>query len=97
MICPKCKSENVLIQKEQTASFGAGTNKVVIQPTEKSNGCIYWLIIGWWWKPIYWLCIGWWWGILFGKKKKSGLNFHANKSLNRTIAICQNCGNSWKV
>lgn len=95
--CPRCGSTNISYQREQTASFGAGTNKVVIQQAKKSKGCLYWLFIGWWWKPLYWLLIGWWWKALFGGRTKSGLNFNASKSINRTMAVCQNCGNSWKV
>lgn len=95
--CPKCGSPNITYQREQTASFGAGTNKVVVQQERKSKGCLYWMLIGWWWKPIYWICIGWWWKPLFGGRTKSGLNFNASKSINRTMAVCQNCGYSWKV
>lgn len=25
----------------------------------KNKGCLYWLIIGWWWEPFYWICFGW--------------------------------------
>lgn len=85
MQCPECKSENVTVQREQTANIGAGTNKIVIQEPKRSRGSLYWLFIGWW-KTL-----------LFGGRKKSGLNFHANKNINKTIAICQNCGHTWKV
>lgn len=85
MACPKCGSENITYQREQTGNIGAGTNKVVIQAPKKSHGC------------LYWLCIGWWWGLLFGGKSRGGLNFHGNKTINRTVGICQNCGHSWKV
>lgn len=95
--CPRCKGNNISYQREQTASFGAGTNKVVVQQAKKSKGCLYWLCIGWWWTPIYWLLIGWWWKLLFGGRTKGGLNFNASKSINRTMAVCQNCGHSWKV
>ncbi len=95
--CPRCGSENISYQREQMASFGAGTNKVVIQQEKKSKGCLWWMCIGFWWVPMYWLLIGWWWRPLFGGRTKSGLNFNANKSINRTMAVCQNCGNSWKV
>lgn len=97
MQCPKCKGDYIVYQREQTGSIGAGTNRIVIQPAKKSRGCLYWLCIGWWLKPMYWLTIGWWWGLLFGGRTKSGLNFNASKSVNRTMAICQNCGYSWKV
>lgn len=95
--CPRCGSENIIYQREQTGNIGAGTNKVVIQPAKKSKGCLYWLLIGWWWKPMYWLLIGWWWRLLFGGGIRSGLNFNANKSLNRTVGVCQNCGHTWKA
>lgn len=96
MNCPKCGSENVLIQREQTASIGAGSNKVVIEEAKKSKGCLYWMFIGWWWKPIWLICFGWLKPLL-GGKKRSGLNVHANKTFNRTVAVCQDCGYSWKV
>ena len=95
--CPRCGSENIMYQREQTGNIGAGTNKVVIQPAKKSKGCLYWMLIGWWWKPMYWLLIGWWWRLLFGGGIRSGLNFSANKSLNRTVGVCQNCGHTWKA
>lgn len=93
--CPKCGSDNISYQREQTANIGAETNKVVIQKAPKSSSCLWWLLIGLWWKPIYWITIGWWWNLLF-KRRKTGLNFHANKSINHTVAICQNCGYTWK-
>lgn len=95
--CPRCGSTNISYQREQTANFGAGTNKVVIQQVKKSKGCLWWLCVGWWWIPLYWLLIGWWWRPLMGGRTNSGLNFNASKSINRTMAVCQNCGNSWKA
>lgn len=93
--CPKCESSNVFINREQRGTLGASTNKVVVV-NRKSHGCLYWLCCGWIISILYWLCIGWWWGLLFGKKK-SGLNFHASKTLNKTVAICQDCGHTWTV
>lgn len=93
--CPKCGSDNISYQREQTANIGANTNKVVIQKPHKKRGCLYWLLFGWYFELIYWIMIGWWKNLFFGSKK-SGLNFHANKSINRTVAICQNCGHTWK-
>ena len=93
--CPKCGSTNITFQREQTGNIGAGTNRVVIE-SGKGHGCLYWVIIGWWWKPLYFILIGWWWNLFFGAKK-SGLNVHAGKTLNQTVGICQDCGNTWKV
>ncbi len=89
--CPKCGSTNITFQREQTGNIGAGTNKVVID-NKKGHGCLYWLLIGWWW----WLIVGWWWNLLF-KRHRSGINVHAGKTFNQTVGICQECGNTWKV
>lgn len=94
--CPKCGSIHIQFQREQTGSVGAGTNKVVVV-NKRSKGCLYWLFLGWWIEPMYWIFIGWWWRLLFGGRKKGGLNFNASKTLNKTIAICQDCGNSWTI
>lgn len=97
MKCPKCGSENVLVQRESTGKVGASTNTVVIKEAKKSRGCLYWMFWGWWYQPMHWLLYGWWKNLLFGGKKRGGFNFHADKNLNRTVAVCQNCGHTWKV
>lgn len=57
----------------------------------KNKGCMYWLIVGWWLQPILWLfftlpmlIVG-----LFGRKKTQ-TKIHSE-------AICQSCGNRWKI
>ena len=95
--CPRCGSTKISFQREQTASVGAHTNKVYVQPAKETHGCFWWVCIGWWWVPIYWLLIGWWWKPLFGRRRRGGLGLHADKTINRTVAVCQNCGHSWKV
>ena len=95
-ICPKCSSDNITFQREQSANIGAQQNKVVIMDAKEKKGCIYWLCIGWWWRPIRFICYGWF-KDLFSRKKKGGINLGINKTINHTVAICQNCGNSWKV
>lgn len=96
-ICPRCGGTNISYQRETTGNVGTRTNTVVVKNANKSKGCLYWAFIGWWWKPFYWIFIGWWWNLLFGGKSHGGLNFGAEKTINRTVAVCQNCGNSWKV
>lgn len=89
MICPNCNSENVLVQREQTGSIGGAHTY-----GRKHHGIIYWLFFCWWiWIfklvliPIR---------ILFGKR--NGINtITGQKTFNRTVAVCQNCGHSWKV
>lgn len=84
--CPKCGSSDITFQREQSGSIGVGTNRVTVK---KSHGCLWWMCIGWW----YWLFIGWWKDLIFG----GGLNIGGSKNINRTMAVCQNCGHSWKV
>lgn len=82
MKCPKCGSENVNVQL---------TNKVDIKNAH--HGIIWWICIGIWWIPIKWLIFTLPALILaiFGHKKQ--------KVINKTIktAVCQDCGNSWKI
>lgn len=95
--CPRCGSTHIVYQREQTGNIGAGTNTIVIQEAKRSKGCLYWFLIGWWWVPLYWICIGWWKVLLFGGVKKPGINIGGSKNFNSTMAICQNCGNTWKA
>lgn len=92
MNCPKCGSENVLIQREQTTTVGA--TKVVGQ---KKKGCFNFIMGGWIVSLLYWLFIGWWKNLIFGKREKGAKSVHAGKTFNKTVAVCQNCGHTWKV
>ena len=95
--CLKCHSTNVVCQREQVASVGAGTNRVVVQPAKQSKGCLYWALIGWWWKPFCFICFGWLKAVFGSRKAHGGINVNASKAITHTIAVCQNCGNSWRV
>jgi hypothetical protein len=96
-VCPNCNGSNITFQRESSGSVGASTNKVVIEKPKKSKGCLYWMCIGWWWEPFRYICFTWWIRLLFGGKERVGFNVNANKTLNYTIAVCQDCGHSWKV
>lgn len=93
MICPKCNSENVVVQREQSGSVG-GSKTLYYR---KHHGLIYFCLIGWWiWVfKIMFLPIT----MLFGRKKKFGSSstINATKTINKTVAICQGCGHAWKV
>ena len=96
LVCPNCGSTNISVQLIDNATVGASQNKVVVVEPKKSKGCLYWIVIGWWWvlisKPISWL-----FHTFFGGKTRSGVNLSANKIIHKKMAICQNCGHSWKV
>lgn len=59
---------------------------------KRKRGILYWVLIGWWWEPFAWLMFGLIKLLfeLFGKHTKISSKTH-------TEAICQNCGNRWKV
>ena len=72
-----------------------GSENVNVQPVSivknKKHGCLYWLLIGWWLEIIMWLCLTLPWLIIkIFKPKKVTSKVHSQ-------AVCQNCGNTWKV
>lgn len=95
--CPRCGSYNVIVQREQTGSIGAFQNKATVMPAKESKGCLYWMMVGWWVKPMKFAMFDWWYRPLFGGKRRGGINFTSSKTLNRTIAVCQYCGKTWKI
>ena len=82
MVCPKCKSENVTTQIVQK-----------MQLKDKHHGIIWWLCIGWWWVPIKWMCftLPALLFAIFGRKKQKIV------TKNKTMCVCQNCGNTWNA
>jgi len=42
MVCPRCRSENVIVQ-------------AVAHVKTKRHGILYWIFIGWWLEPLLWL------------------------------------------
>ena len=92
--CPKCGSFNVNVQMVENGSVGTSRTKI----TKKHKGLLYWLIFGWWLQPMIWIFTVPF-KMLFGSKKTVGkaTTITANKTLNKSMAVCQNCGHSWKV
>lgn len=82
MKCPKCGSENVNVQMVSES-----------QLKTKHHSILYWICIGWWLKPILWFCltIPMLLGKMFGHKKQKIVTTH------NSMAVCQNCGHSWKA
>jgi len=81
MQCPKCNSNEVQTQ-------------VVSETISKKNHSpLYWIFVGWWWEPLMWifLTIPMLIYKLFRPKK------YKIKTVHKTMAICQECGHSWKV
>lgn len=95
--CPKCGSFNVSVQREQTGNISAFQNQSTVTSGKRSKGCLYWVLIVWWVKPMKLLLFDWWFYLLFGRKRHGGINFAVSKAINHTIAVCQNCGNTWQI
>jgi len=99
MQCPKCYSSNITFQREQTGNVGGSLSSYRFRDNRK--GCLYWIFIGWWFwvfKLIFHVAtLGIF--LLFRRRrgKVTGKTVSGTKNINQTMAICQNCGNSWKV
>lgn len=94
MVCPKCSSENVIVQRENVGNVSTAKTKYY----KKHHGLFYWLFIGWWIGMFKLLFIPF--TILFGGKSKSkgyARTNSASKTINQTVAVCQECGNTWKI
>lgn len=96
--CPKCGSNNISFQRETMGTFGGAYTSI-----SKGHGCLYWMFVGWWfwifkfmWELLKFCCTGGL-SLLFKKKKAGAKTISASKNINRTVAVCQNCGHSWKI
>ena len=71
-----------------------GSDSVNIQAVAKSKtkkGLFYWVFVGWWLEPFMWLFLTLPWLIIKIFKPKK----HKTKTV--SMAVCQDCGHSWKV
>lgn len=103
-LCPHCGSQNISYQREQTANIGGSLHSFGGGKT--GHSIFYWICIGWWWIPFkcmmkYILAISTMGlSLIFTRKKKdkiAGKTITANKTINHTVAVCQNCGYTWKI
>lgn len=72
-----------------------GSENVSVQAVtmvkNKKHGCLYWLLIGWWLEIFMWLFLTLPWIIIkIFKPNKVTSKMHSQ-------AVCQNCGNTWKI
>lgn len=82
MKCSKCGSENVTVQVVTETEI-----------KEKKHGLLWWLCIGWWWAPIKWFVFTVPALIIHIFKPKS----YKTVSHTKKMAVCNNCGKSWRV
>lgn len=82
MRCPKCGSENVTVQVVTEQEL-----------KEKKHGALYWICIGWWFKPLMWIFFTMPMLIIaIFKPTKYKTKTHTKK-----MAVCNTCGKSWRV
>lgn len=82
LICSKCGSSNVTVQI-------LNEQKLVT----KHHGIMWWLLIGWWWIPIKWLflTVPALIFLIFGGRRKKIEN------IQKKVAVCQSCGQTWNI
>lgn len=82
MTCPKCNSTNVNVNV---------INEVKLK--NQHHGIIWWICVGWWWLPIKWICLTLpaLLAKIFIPKKQKAIN------VQKTMCVCQDCGNSWQI
>lgn len=100
--CPKCGSNNITYQREQTTSVGNSKHSFG-GGLEVKKGITYWLLIGWW----AWIfksllntmvsCFTLGFVKLKKRDKVSGKTTTKIKTTNHTVAVCQNCGHTWNA
>ena len=82
MQCSRCKNNNVNVQMVTESKLKT-----------KHHSLFYWIFIGWWLHLLLWifLTIPMILGKLFGFKDKKLVTKH------KSMAVCQDCGHTWKV
>lgn len=82
MKCRKCGSTNVTLNV---------VNEMRVEKVH--HGCVWWLFVGWWWIPVKWICFTI--PALFAKIFLPDKVYIRNRI--NTVAVCQNCGYTWKT
>jgi len=82
MQCPKCQSTNVSIQLITETNFKT-----------KKKTLLYWLTIGWIVEPLLWVFLTLP-KLIYELFKPRRFKV---KSKTEKIAVCQNCGHTWRV
>lgn len=106
--CPKCLSENVDIQVMQENKGSVTRTRTKSKYKEKGHGCLWWLVVGWWWiiDLFSWFFLFVPRLILrlfaapFKKEKYIGNSTTISKTGNKIryqrVCVCKDCGYYWK-
>jgi len=82
MQCPRCHSDSINVQAVTET-----------QLKTKKKSLLYWITVGWFIEPLLWIFLTLPKLIfeLFSPRKVQ------TKTKTKKMAICQNCGHSWKI
>ena len=105
LVCPRCGGTSINVQVFQEQAGATTVSKTKSKWKEKGHGCLWWLLIGWWWIFIdimIWICF---FPIrlliqVFKKKKYVGKSNTVTQTVNQTVykslCTCQGCGYVWE-
>ncbi len=81
MVCPRCGSRNVLVQRQTR-----------VRLKNAHHGLLWWVFIGWWWVFVKWICFTVPALIfkIFGHRKQRIVQ------TDYTLCVCQQCAHSWR-
>jgi len=82
MNCPKCQSENIRVQVITETKFNT-----------KRKSLLYWITIGWLVELVLWLFLTLP-KLIYELFKPQRFKV---KVTNKKMAVCQNCGHSWRL
>ena len=101
--CPSCGSTNVDIQTFQEQKGTASIAHTHGSVGKGKHGCLWWILIGWWWEilscvylfPIKLIAT------LKRKRREKSLDattagYAHNIIAYKTVCTCKNCGHHWK-
>lgn len=88
--CPQCHSSNIIFQREQAGKIGVGLSQNKVAPPKRKKSCLELMLFGWFY-ILKFVFYDWWVG-----RYKGNASVSASGTINRTVAVCQNCGYTWR-
>ena len=82
MYCPRCGSDRVLVTVVENH-----------YQVRDYHGCLWGLLVGWWWVPIKWICFTGY--ALLAKLLLPARTRTVRRD--RTVCVCQSCGYHWNA
>lgn len=92
--CPQCGSSAVKTEifQENRGSISAGHSSWHANPIlPVSHGILWWLVIGWWWRPLNWV-----FRLSASPIAGNSISGSTNITGYKKIFLCSDCGYSWE-